>query len=466
MSRKKTIDSLDSLLWLARFTRESGVSWSRGYTIDRKILEFAQKYRVINSREIRNILKLLTNAKKREKELTNKAAQLLKIPSGSNWRMLTAYDSIIFPVAYENEKQISYLDEMTQLIKVNNEVKDVHCALKDAISAATEATSAICVWLDSLYHSGKLEKRIMDYKSLLTEKQRSTYIGKELLANLIEPSKTEVIDTIGEAPALTMGEREALQFLFCKADCMSDEEKLIKHEFLLEGKEEDVKKNGLLVVFEAQDALKQGYGEEVSFSGYHYEKLAESLHSLLEKKRKLLIKKRSGFLELTISFIDKLEMKFTPTDATEGKKYIAARIPIDVLNHHGSYISFPPNHFAILRNTPPKTIPDKTETRFFDILYNERPFKKEQPRAVRRKKDELLIMIGDKSIVDHCNQARLADRIENTYARKAINIGLLKSFGIDSNREGEEIYVIEYEDHDNLQLLIKRKKEPETCARF
>ena len=182
------------------------------------------------------------------------------------------------------------------------------------------------------------------------------------------------------------------------------------------------------------------------------------MQSLLEKKRKLLIIKKKGNLELSISLIDKLEMTFTPAGKAVGKKYIMARIPYDVINYHGKYTSFPENHFALLRKTPPKTIPDKTETRFFDILYNEKPYKKNQDRIVRRLKNNFLLTIGGKGLIEQRNKERLADRIENFYAPKAINLGLIKSFKEDTNREGEIVYVIEYEEHDEMEKHLNGQK--------
>ena len=458
MSRRKTtLDSLDFLLNLAEHTREAGVSWSGGYSLDRKVLEFAQIHKIVTYREAREIIRKRTLARKEGNILTNETKKFLELPLFHTWITSRLHDPIVFPAEYQKGKEIYFLEEMKELLQNNNDIKEKYETFNIALNDAEQATAKVNEWIGSLYHEGKLENWIIAHKNALKHKQKITCIGKELLGNLIVPEKTEVILEKGETPALTVGEREAFQFLLWKAHNLNEEELVIKNEFILEGKGEDYKKNGLIVIFEQQEALKKGYGENISFAGFHYAKLEESMKSLLEKKRKLLISKKKGNLELTISLIDKLEMTFTPAGKTEGKKYIMARIPYDIINHHGKYTAFPANHFAILRITPPKSKVDKTETCFFDILCNEKPYQKDQNRNVRRLKDSFLLMIGGKEMIENRNQERLANKIKNIYAPKAINLGLLKSFKEDVNRESKIVYNIEYERHEVIKRYLEGK---------
>ena len=457
-NKKINIDSVDFLLKLAQHTREVGVSWSGGYPLDRKVLEFAQRYKVVTFREIRGIIKHQTLARKSGEELTSEVEKLLNINSNCNWITSTLSEPEFYPTVYRNNKEVSFKHEMKELINNNKRIKEKYDIYSSSHHIIMIKSKNVIEWIKSLYHEGKLEKHILTHKTLLSQKSKRTYIGKALLGNLIEPEKTETILEKGETPSLTVREREAFQFLLWKAENLNEEERIIKNDFILEGKEEDVKKNGLIVIFEGQEALRKGYGEDMSLSGFHYEKLGESMQSLLEKKRKLLISKKKGNLELSISLIDKLEMTFTAAGKAAGKKYIMARIPYDVFNHHGRYTAFPENHFALLRKTPPKTTPDKTETRFFDILYNEKPYKKNQDRIVRRLKNNFLLTIGGKGLIEQRNKERLADRIENLYVPKAVNLGLIKSFKEDTNREDEIVYVIEYEAHEEMEKHLNGQK--------
>lgn len=463
MGRKKTtLDSLSFLLKLAEHTREEGVSWSGGYTLDRKVLGFAQNHKIVTHREAREIIRKRTLARKTGDILTNEAERFLELPLSYTWITSSLRDPITFPVGYQKGKEIYFLEEMKELLQSNNDIKEKYETFNTALNEAIQATAKVDEWIGSLYHEGKLERWILAYKTLVAQRQKRTCIGKELLGNFIEPEKTEVISEKGRAPSLTIGEREAFQFLLWKAENLSEEERLIKNEFILNGREENFQKNGLIVIFEAQEALKKGYGEDAPSSGPHYAKLEKGMKGLLEKKRKLLISKRRGSLELSISLIDKLEMTFTPAGKARGKKYIMARIPYDVISHHGKYTSFPPNHFDLLRNTPPKSIPDKTEVRFFDILFNEKPYKKNQERIVRRLKNSFLTKMGGKEMAENRNIERLAKRVESIYAPKAINLRILKSFTKDVNRAGEEVYVIEYEEHEKIERLMDGKLRLDT----
>lgn len=456
--KKKPIDSVDFLLKLAQHTRESGVSWSRGYSLDSKLLEFAQRNKILTYRESREIIKKNTKAKKLGRSFTLEAKGALTLPINHTWVTSTLEEPIVYPVSYIKGTETSFKKEMEALLQVDPQTKQAYMEFREASLSASQASEPIAKWIDSLYYEGSLEQKITTYKNLLTKKKTNrASISKNLLNNFIEPKKADQIIQEGESPSLTTGEREALQFLLWKANNLNEEEKTIKKDFFLEGREEDIRKDGLLVVFEEQEGLKKGYGEGISFSGYHYGKQKASMKSLLEKKRKLLMTNDKGNLELSISLIDKLEVNFTPTGKTEKKKYIVARIPEKVLSFHGSYTSFPADHFAILRRTPPTSTPDKTETRFFDILYSEKPYKKTQKRVVRRIKKKFLDLVGGAEVSEHRHKERLSNRIESVYFPKAVNMGLLKGFSEELNREGEAVYVFEYENPKKTEKLLEGK---------
>lgn len=455
VNRKKIkLDSLDFLLKLAEHTREAGASWAGGYTLDRKVLEFAQAHKIVTYREIREIIRKKTVAKKTEKILTNEAEKNIELPSAKSWTVFSLQNPVIFPIGYEKGKKTQFANEMKAILETNSDINEKYEIFKKALEIAAEVTRKVDEWISLLFFEGKLERLITIYQLSIAKKQKRTFVGRELLGNLIAPEKTKIILQKGAPPSLTVGEREAFQFLLWKANNLTKEELIIKNDFILEGKEEDIKKNGLIVIFEEQEALKKGYGEDMTFSGPHYAKLKKSMKSLLEKRRKLLITKETGNLELSISLIDKLEMTFTPTGRSEGKKYIMARIPCGVINYHGKYTAFPSNHFALLRTTPPKFKVDKTETRFFDILHTEKPYKKEQARIIHRIKNNFLLIVGGKKMITNRHSERVAKNINTIYAPKAVNLGLLKSFKEDLNREGEKIYIIEYEKHEVLEKYL------------
>lgn len=467
MSEKQNnINSLDSLLLLAKDAKARNLQWNRNYLVDHKILELAQKNKVLKYRDMRNMLKIITEAEKRKKAFIMEAEKYLDINKPYSWMYSPEILPIISPQTTKNGLLKIHNMEILKVLEEVVSVKEKYDAYKEITTNKITTLEPIYTWIDTLFHQGVLEEKIIGYKKRLKEKIQ-TRISKTLIANLIEPQKAEIVKTEGEIPSLTVGEREAFQFLMWKANNMNEYEQTIKQDFLLEGQDEDIIKNGLLIVFEASEALKNCYDfDHQRLSGQHYINLEQNLHKLLEKKRKLHLKNGRGNLELSITLINKLEMKFTPRNS-EGilgktREYIAVRISKDILQLHDKlYTTFPQDHFALMRKTPPKSMIDKTEIAFFDILYQERPINKNKSRILRRIKKTFLILVGGQQMVKNYHQGKVSERIETIYAPKAVNMGLLKKFYIELNKDDQEVYIFEYQDSHVITQLIGNQEKKE-----
>ena len=449
LKKDKTIDSLDSLALLAQNCRECGAPLERTYAIDSKILAFAQKTKTIKYRQMRAILKKVTQYDKIEKDFIDELTKHLEIEKDHAWSRLNPLtktdDPIIFPFSHSSKKKINYKQIINNLLRKNKPLKEKYTFLSKISTEKFNAIEPVYILIEELYAQGLLESSIVNFKKIIINKK--TKISKSFMSSLMHPQKAEIIKQEGELPNLTLGERQALQFLMWKIENMNEREKHLKYNWILEGQKEDHKKNGVLVVFELSEALEKTYGEDLRFCGRDYQNLQSSLFSLLEKQRKLLIEKKNETLELSISFLQKIEMQHKFRKDPEFKKYIAAWIPWDIVKIHDKlYTTYPSHHFAMLRKTPPETRLNEMEVLFFDFLYSESPHKKNEEKIVRRRKNSFLIFIGGEEIAKHRLFSRLAQRIESKYVKKAINLGLLKDFKIETNKDNEQIYVFVFQE--------------------
>jgi hypothetical protein len=220
---------------------------------------------------------------------------------------------------------------------------------------------------------------------------------------------------------------------------MSERERELKN-FLLNGKGENPE-NGLLVVFEELEAIRKNYGDNHLPSGFHYIELKKSLESLRDKKRKLTIKTAKEELKLSIPLIKSIEAEHKYTMDPEFKKYVAVYIDHHVIELHEKYISYPHNHFPLLRNTPPKTNLTELEIVFFDIILSEIPYEADKSKILKREKQKFLRLLDRDGMAEkNRHLPRLAEKVEGVLKDKAINMGVLESFGIQKNAKGEEIY--------------------------
>ena len=139
--------------------------------------------------------------------------------------------------------------------------------------------------------------------------------------------------------------------------------------------------------------------------------------------------------------IKKLDVEHKYSTDPEFKKYIVVYIDYNVIELHEKYTSYPHNHFALLRNTPPKTNLTELEIAFFDILYSEISYNSEKSKILKRNKEDFLNLLDRKGLMGkNRNLHRLAEKIEGSLKDKAINLGILEKFEIHKNKKRESIY--------------------------
>jgi hypothetical protein len=457
---KNTPDDLDKLLLDAQhiqIDKDTPAASLPNIPISKRIMEFAQFFGALKYRDMRKMLSILTKCRKLESDFFKIATPKLPFePVNWTFSFINGHRGIdpprFVPETFEREKGlIPRIDEMRHLLAIDQEVRQAYDAFEKCWYNIETLNYSLSNWIHEQFRNGTIEKKIKSFKDKI-ENKKKIKMSKGLVSNLIEPSKTEVIRKTGEPPDLSVGERQALQFLLGKIDSMTEREKYLKTR-LLDGEEECPKTHGYFVVFEMTEVLRKSYGD-IEFSGYHYGNLEKSLLDLLEKKRHLLIETEKDRIEFSAPLLQKLEFKHQYHHEKEWKNYVAVRIPFDVAKlHDKKYTYFPDNHFALLRNTPPKTLLDKTELRFFDFLRNEAPHKPGETKIVRRKKDAFLDLIGGPEHEDNRNKVRLAHRIEQSYLPKAEhpNMKLLRSWTLEINADGEEVYVFEFEDKQDAK---------------
>lgn len=460
MARKRnSLDDLDGLLIAAqRARKDPTTSLSAGIAISRKILEFVQNYKVLKYREMRALTTAHKNLKELQYEIMTKSEQHLAFKP-DNWALFSTYGDYdndepkIIPETYNAELGlVSHKQDMKQILIENEEIRRLHGTFEKALEDITKKFRIATEWIHEQFINGTLESKIISFKD--NKNKKRTKISKSIISNLINPQATEIVREEGEIPLLGVGEREALQYLFCKLENMNERELHIKNNWILSGRKEDTVKDGYLVVFDKNEALRRTYGENIVFSGKHYNNLKSNLEKLWETKRKLLLKRNGEQLELSLTLIKRVEMRHKVDEHSEYRNYIAVWIPHDVVYLHDDlYTSFPHDHFPKLRHTPPKTTISESEIRFFDFLYQEMPHDKDKGKDVRRKKAEFIELIGGQEVKENRHLVRIIERIEKLYAPKAINMGLLRGFTTEINKKGEEVYVFKYADKKNLEAL-------------
>lgn len=449
-SRKQDLfRPLEEILESARLAKTEKVAGFGGSLhLNKTVLKFAQQHKVIKYREMRELLKLITSLKEKEKTFIETSEKNLGF-SPENWVFFSLWGERgwnppkLIPEIFDSIEGLKpKKQEITDLIEKNEEVKKAYIDFDSTLAKSEQKSAVIYRWIHEQFRNNTIESKI---ESFLDKEKSKTRMSKALISSLMSPSNSQIIKTEGELPDLSVGEREAFQFLAWKLYNMSEKELHIRDNWILDGKKEDSKKTGYLVVFEQTEALEKNFGKNIEFSGPHYRKLREDLKSLLEKKRRILLHKQGETLELSLNFLQKLEMRHKYADDLEYRNYIAVWLPYELVRLHDKlYTAYPNDHFAQLRHTPPKSQLDKPEVRFFDFIYNEAPHKKNDYKIVRRNKKQFIEFIGGESVIKNRNGPRVGEKIEKIYSQKAKNLNVLKDFSVETNREGEEIYVFEY----------------------
>jgi hypothetical protein len=442
MQKRET--ALDLLLSLARQTRENKANWNGGFSIDKSILEFAQNKTIITYRQTRNLIKLKYGIKKLKKDFIFAIEKVYKPENPYVWTLFLIQgdpdtEPAFFPRSVGDDALISHKEEIRLLLEKHPLLLEKNRALKKVFDDYSNLTNPIHKWIQKLFIGGSLEREIEGYQKQKGKKKNKTLMSRSLVTNFMIPAMASNVEKEGELPALSTSERQTLQFLFSKLENMTERERHLKN-LLLEGKEEKTTKNGLLIVFEAQEAIKNSYGQ-ISVDGYHYRELKDALKELCEKQRKLILKNDKDELKISIPLIKKVEIEHKYSFDPEFKKYTVVYIDEQVINLQQQYTSFPSNHFAIIREAPPKTRLTSSETAFFDFLYTEVSFDIKKTNIVKRKKSSFLAMLDvNGSVGDSKHISRLASRVEEIYVSKAKKLGLLEEFKIDTNKDGEQVY--------------------------
>jgi hypothetical protein len=448
--------SLNLVLNLAKQAREHKVAFLNNYPIDKSILEFAQKKGFISYRNERELSRQRSNIKKLEEEFILDLEKQFKPQNPYTWVLSSLEDClelnpIIFPESINEIKMVvSHKQNILQLLKSDTTLFKKNEELKTKIIEFKKLTNPIYNYINQLFISGLLENEIQIY---LEKKQGKTRISRALVANFLEPQKAEIVQEDGELPSLNISERQIIQFLFWKLENMNKREESLK-KLLLDERKENPKRNGYLVVFEQQEAIQINYGI-INASGYHHIEIKDALKSLCEKNRKLILKTKNEELRISIPLLKRIEIEHKYSIDPEFKKYIAVYIDENVVNLHLQYTSYPKNHFALLRTTPPQTRLNESETAFFDFLYSEVSYNKTKINVVKRKKTEFIAILDiNGSFKKGSNLSKLGERIENVFIPKASNLGLLQEFYIEKNKEGEEIYVFNIAPREKISHLF------------
>lgn len=437
--------SINLVLSLARERRENKTSWCGGFSIDKSVIEFCQSKGMIKYREARKMISLQSQFRKLERNFISAIEKQLKVKKFYNWKLFYIkgdnFDSpAFFPESINEEGGVvSHEKDVEEILNRDEGLKQKNADIKNTLDEFSSTTEFVYDWIHQLFVSGTLENDVEKFLKEKEDKKTKTRINRSLVNNFIKPEITCSVEEKGEPPTLSPTERQTLQFLLWKVENMSEIEERLKN-LLLDGKNENAKRNGICVCFEETEVISNSYGN-TSPSGHHYNEIKEALKSLSEKQRKLILKSQSEEIKISVPFLRKVEIEHRFKSDPEFKKYIAVYIDSQVLDIGEQYTSFPKNHFALLRHTPPKTNLTELEIAFFDILLSEINFDSSKSKILRRDKQKFLRLLDrDGSARDNWNISRLAKKIEGSLKDKAINLGYIEKFCIETNDAGKEIY--------------------------
>lgn len=438
--------SINLVLSLARERRENKTSWCGGFSIDKSVIEFCQNKGMIKYRDARKIISLQSQFRKLERTFISSVEKQLAPKKFYNWKLFYVkgdnFDSPAFFPESVNEEEgcvISHEKDVEDILNGNDELKQKNIDIKKTLDEFCSTTEFVYDWIHQLFVSGTLENDIEKFLKEKENKKTKTRINRSLVNNFIKPEIACSVEEKGEPPILSPTERQTLQFLLWKVENMSEIEERLKN-LLLDGKNENAKRNGICVCFEETEAIYNSYGS-MSPAGHHYNEIKGALKSLSEKQRKLILKNQSEEIKISVPFLRKVEIEHRFKSDPEFKKYIAVYLDHQVLDIGEQYTSFPKNHFALLRHTPPKTNLTELEIAFFDILISEINYNAEKPKILRREKLKFLRLL-DRDGMSEKNRHfhRLAEKVEGSLKDKAINMGILEKFETHKNSDEEEIY--------------------------
>jgi len=371
----KKESAINLVLSLAKQRRENKTNWCGGFHIDKSIIEFCQSKGEITYKEMRSIASTQTKIKKTQADLIKSLEAKLKYKGFLNW-VLSHWenkedqrgDPEFFPQSLgENGAIISHKEEVIEILNQDEELFKKNESFRVALSEFTQRTCFIYDWINQLFIRGTLEDEIVNYLKKKETKKTQARLSKVLVGNFLEPEITNAVEEIGEPPTLSTSERQTVQFLLWKADNMNETEKRLKDR-LLDGKG-DTKRNGVCVCFEEKEAILNTYGKTTP-DGFHYNEIKTSLKTLSEKNRKLVLKNEKEEIKISVPLIKKVDFEHRFINEPEFKKYVVVYLDMQISDLGEKYTSFPGNHFALLRHTPPKT-PKLTEgeIKFFDIIF-------------------------------------------------------------------------------------------------
>jgi hypothetical protein len=445
---KKKESAINLVLSLAKQARENQTSWCGGFHIDKSIFEFCQSMGSITYREMRNVASTLAKIKKTQKDLIESLKEKFNHKGYLNWVLCHFDDDFnqgddpeFYPQSIgEDGAVVSHREEIREIIKQDDSLFKKNKEFRLSLSEFSKNSESIYAWIHQLFVGGTLEADIERFLKQKENKKTQARMSKMLVGNLIKPEISNAVEEVGEPPTLSTSERQTLHFLLWKYENMNDTEKRLK-DLLLDGKNENPKRNGICVCFEESEAILNAYGE-TSPAGFHYNEMKASLKSLSEKNRKLVLRNEKEELKISVPLIKKADLEHRFKHEPEFKKYVAVYLDAQILDLGEKYTAFPSNHFALLRHTPPKTRLTEQEVKFFDILYDEVSYISGKKNIVRRKKGDFLKQLDiDGSFHGNRLLSRLANTVEKKYVEKGLNLGLLEKFTIEVNRYGEEIYV-------------------------
>ena len=440
--------SINLVLSLAKERRENKTSWCDGFSIDKSVIEFCQKKGIIKYRDSRKIIRLQSKFRKLEKNFINSIEKQFSVKKFYNWKLFhIAGDNSDSPAFFpesigEGELcVVSHENDVKEILDRDNELNQKNMEIKKTMNELYSTTQLVYDWIHQLFVAGTLEDEIETFLKKKETNKTQARMSKMLVTNLIKPEITNSVAEVGESPTLSVAERQTLQFILWKHENMNETEKRLKN-LLLDGKNENHKQNGICVCFEESEAILNAYGE-ISIAGWHYNEIKSSLKSLSEKNRKLVLRNEKEELKISVPLIKKADFEHRFKHEPEFKKYVCVYVDVQILDLGQKYTSFPGDHFALLRQTPPKTraLTEK-EVKFFDILYSEVSYNPKKNNVVRRKKTEFLKQLDvDGSFAKNNHLTRLANIVENQYVPKGLNLELLEKFDVEINRDGEEIYI-------------------------
>ncbi|MCE5316547.1 MAG: hypothetical protein LLG04_04190, partial [Parachlamydia sp.] len=232
MGRRKqnAPDDLDELLIAAQRARsntDKAIANLPSVPRSKRVMEFAQFHGAIKYRELRELITAMTKSRKLEADFCRIATEKLPFKP-DNWTLFAIdppADKIfpwLIPETLEPGRGlVTRPEELQTLLTQDEESQQLYEAFKASFKYESRLADKPSNWIREQFKNGSLEAKIISFKNKFSKKTR---ISKALISNFVNPAQAQIVKEEGGLPALSVGEREAMQFLLWKIDSMSKTE--------------------------------------------------------------------------------------------------------------------------------------------------------------------------------------------------------------------------------------------------